>query len=528
MSRIIQPPGIVRINPRIPQPAFVFCPSAGLMDWTKPSRVGTNASGDSVRPTAKGMAYKVARVNDGGLDFGVQSPLTGDRWTILALANPASNQGISTLFSQRYGSAAPYYQTNFCVNAGTLSSFGDVPGGLQVVIHNNTGFNCRTTSTALVDGAWHTFAATRGYGGVDSNFGMFRDGVALATETGGSTVSGIGGAQKVRIGNLGNYTVNDAYCAQCDIALVVAWDSVLSTTLLRQLTPDQVYDTLFTPSRRVWVQLGPAAGDGAVTGTATITPSPQTLTGTAAVTGGAVTGTATITPSPQTLTGTGAVAVGGTLNATPAAQTVTTAAAVAITGTLNRTPSAQTVTTAGAVAVAGTANITPAAQTVSATGTVVSGIVGTANITPAAQTVTANGAVALGATATITPSAQTVTGTAAVTGGTVTGTANITPAAQTVTASATVSGGAVTGTANIYVSAQTLVASANIIVLGTANITPAAQTLLAYEAGVLPAEVPGSSRTLAAESIRLGSSPVAADPQRLGASTVNKASPRLG
>jgi hypothetical protein len=306
-----------------------------------------------------------------------------------------------------------------------------------------------------------------------------------------------------------------------------------------------VWDGAFAPSRRVWVQLGPAAG------------------------GGAVTGTASITQSPQTLTGTGTVAVAGTINKTPAAQTATTASAVAIAGTLNKTQAAQTVTTAGSVAVSGTFNKTPAAQTLTATGTVASGVTGTASITPAAQTVTGSGAVPIAATATITPSAQTATTSGAVqvaatatitpaaqtlaaTGAVVSGVvgnATITPAAQTATASGTVpiaatatvtpapqtlsstaavSGGAVTGTANIYVSAQTLVAAANIIVLGTATITPAPQTLLGLEAGTLPAEIPESSRTLSQMTERLGSEWVDTDPARLGLATARRSRPRLG
>jgi hypothetical protein len=280
---------------------------------------------------------------------------------------------------------------------------------------------------------------------------------------------------------------------------------------------------LFAPRRRV-VVFGATAGGGAVTGTASITPSPQTLTGAAAV---AVSGAATVTPAAQTATTAAAVAIAGTFNKTPSAQTVTASGTVAtgVTGTATITPAAQTVTGSGAVPIAATATITPSAQTATTSGAVQ--VAATATITPAAQTLTANGSVVSGVVgnATITPAAQTSTASGAVP---IAATATVTPALQTLSATAAVSGGAVTGTANVFVSAQTLVASANIIVLGTATITPAPQTLLGLEAGTLPAEVPGSSRTLAAESIRLGVSPVAADPQRLGASTVNKASPRLG
>jgi hypothetical protein len=91
------------------------------------------------------------------------------------------------------------------------------------------------------------------------------------------------------------------------------WDALTLPEVVARDLSSNIYQ-LFAPSRRVWVQLGAAAG------------------------GGAVTGTASITQSPQTLTGAGTVAVAGTLNKTPAAQTATTAAAVAIAGTLNKTP----------------------------------------------------------------------------------------------------------------------------------------------------------------------------------------------
>ena len=222
---------------------------------------------------------------------------------------------------------------------------------------------------------------------------------------------------------------------------------------------------------------------------------------------GETTGTASITQSPQTLTGAGAVAIAGSSTVTQAAQTATTAATVAV---------------------AGTGGITPAAQTLSATGAVVSGVVGSASITPAAQTLTSGAVVAISATATVTPSAQTLTGSAAVTGGTVTGTATITPAVQTLSATAAVSGGTVTGTANIYVNAQTLLALADIIVDGAATIAPAAQTLLGLEAGSLPLEVPESSRILIDRIERLGVSPTVYDPLTNRRVPASRKPPRLG
>jgi hypothetical protein len=327
-----------------------------------------------------------------------------------------------------------------------------------------------------------------------------------------------------------------------NLFLAAAWDRVLANAEVVSLAANPWQ--LFAPSRRV-VVFGAAAGGGAVTGTASITQSPQTLNGAGTV---AVAGTLNKTPAAQTATTAAAVAIAGTLNKTPAAQTVTTAGTVAVSGTFNKAPAAQTLTASGTVAsgVTGTANITPAAQTVTAAGTVA--IAASATITPSAQTATASGAVQVAATATVTPAAQTVTATGTVVSGVVgnasitpaaqtatasgtvaiAATATVTPAAQTVSATAAVSGGAVTGTANIYVSAQTLVAAANIIVLGTANITPAAQTLLGLEAGTLPAEIPESSRTLSQMAGRLGSEWVDTDPARLGLATARRSRPRLG
>jgi hypothetical protein len=275
-------------------------------------------------------------------------------------------------------------------------------------------------------------------------------------------------------------------------------------------------------ARRVY--FGTGGGAAVVTGTASITPSPQTLTGASAVT---VAGTLNKTPSAQTATAVGTVAVAGTFNKTPAAQTLTASGTVAsgVTGTANITPAAQTVTASGTVAIAATATITPSAQTVTAAGAVP--VAATATITPAAQTLTATGTIVSGVVgnASITPAAQTATASGTVA---VAATATVTPAAQTVSATAAVSGGAVTGTANIFVSAQTLVAAANIIVIGTANITPAPQTLLGLEAGTLPDEIPESSRTLAQMTVRIGSERVDADPARLGLDTVHRNRPRLG
>jgi hypothetical protein len=345
---------------------------------------------------------------------------------------------------------------------------------------------------------------------------------------------------RARIG--GSYD-SASYNYQGSTVAVLMWGRYLADAEVNSLSINPWQ--LFSPSRRVWVQLGPAAGGGAVTGTANITPAPQTLTGVGTV---AISGAATVTPAAQTATTAASVAISGTLNKTPNAQTATAAGTVAVAGTFNKTPAAQTMTASGMVAsgVTGTANITPAAQTVTASSAVA--IAATATITPSAQTATTAGAILVGATATITPVAQTLTASGTIVSGVV-GNASITPAAQTATASGTVavaatttvtpaaqtvsataavSGGAVTGTANIFVNAQTLVAAADIIVLGTATITPAPQTLLGLEAGTLPEEIPESSRSWSTTPPRLGNELVDTDPARLGMSPVRRNRPRLG
>ncbi len=199
--------------------------------------------------------------------------------------------------------------------------------------------------------------------------------------------------------------------------------------------------------------------------------------------GGTVTGNASITPSPQTLTSSGAVSVGGTLN---------------------NTPSAQTTTASGAVAVAGTATITPAAQTATASGIVTSGVVGSVNISPAAQTTTASGAVAVGSSASITLSPQTLTGAATVSGGAVTGTASITPTAQTIIAAGNI---IVAATANITPARQTLTA-------GEAGTLPS--TVPDSSRTIDRDGFRIGSASISADRSRLGTSPVASRRPRLG------------
>lgn len=332
--RTRQPQGIVALNPAIPRPSFLFCPSVGLMDWTRTSRVGTRASGDSLRGTQQGVAYKVADATNGGLDFGVQALITSDIWTLLVFANPASTDGVGTLFSQRTGTS-PYYQTNLLANSGTASVLASSPGNLAVAIYNNVGYTGYTTSGTVIDGAWHTFIAVRGRNGETSNIDLYRDGIALSTTISGSVITGVGGSQKVRVGNLGDYATDATYCLASDVALAVAWNGALPPALLQDLTPANVWGTIFAPSRRIWVQLGAATTGG--TGTT------ATLAGTQDTDVGAITAEAT----------TGA-AIAGTQSSDVGAVTAETPANADVAGTQAADVGAITVEATTGAAIAGT------------------------------------------------------------------------------------------------------------------------------------------------------------------------------
>lgn len=264
MSRTRQPTGIVRINPRIPQPSFVFCPSAGLMDWTKTSRVGTKAAGDSVIATPYGIGYKVARASQGGLDFGTTQALTGDAWTILVFANPSSSTAVGAMFSQRNGSS-PFNQVDLVANSrsGLAANAGSL-----ALIHLDTSTAGRDVYVdGVVNGNWNVYASTHA---VAASYPTLWVNGVLKTVTGTGTGTGTqySTAQKLRIGNLADIS-GDTYCSAETYPLVVAWNSVLPDALLRRANPDEVYDLVFPPSRRIWVQLGAATTGGTGT-TATL------------------------------------------------------------------------------------------------------------------------------------------------------------------------------------------------------------------------------------------------------------------
>jgi hypothetical protein len=528
MIRTRQPQGAVRFDPSALGfvPEVIALPTYGVVNL---GSSGPHSSADApISPRRNGLAYAFDGVANRKIATSLPVPAQGSNKAFYLVSFTPNAVPETGSYSNVVN--ASKFQLSW---GHTNASFRNA-----LVFYDNSGtyrsVNLLTTAAGVPTVACATFDPD------GQTVWLYQDGALCGSVTGAANFGDAGNGTNWEIGFL--TSVSSTFNGSINLA-------VISST--RCITKDKAQQLsrnpwqLFAPSRRVWVQLGAAAGGGAVTGTASITQSPHTLTGAVTV---AVSGTLNKTPAAQTATTAAAVAIAGTLNKTQAAQTVTTAGSVAVSGTFNKTPAAQTLTASGTVAsgVTGTASITPTAQTVTGSGAVP--IAATATVTPSAQTATTSGAVQVAATATITPAAQTLTATGTVVSGVV-GNATITPAAQTATASGTVpiaatatvtpapqtlsstaavSGGAVTGTANIYVSAQTLVAAANIIVLGTATITPAPQTLLGLEAGTLPADIPASSRTLSQMTERLGSEWVATDPARLGLATARRSRPRLG
>jgi hypothetical protein len=260
MARTRQPQTIVSLNPAIPRPTFLFCPSVGLLDWIRPSRVGTKASGDSIIGSPQGVAYKVARATGGGLDFGVNVPLTSNTWTGIAFANPASGDGMSSLFSQRSGGGS-YPQTELVANAGggllTASA-----GNLQFATYSGNTSTLSTSTGTEVDGKWNVYGVRRGFGGTADNAEIWKNGLVVASSS-AYYYYGLGASQKFKLGGLADNTESQ-YVSASGMALVALWDGIaLPEEIMRRMRPQDLWATLFASSRRVWVQFGPAAGGGA-------------------------------------------------------------------------------------------------------------------------------------------------------------------------------------------------------------------------------------------------------------------------
>lgn len=193
--------------------------------------------------------------------------------------------------------------------------------------------------------------------------------------------------------------------------------------------------------------------------------------------GGGITGTASITEDPDTVSATGVLPIIGTATISEAADTLSATGTLPIIGTASITEDADTLTATGSGAapgIVGTANITEDPDTVSATGAL--RIAGTASITEGADTVTSSGALAIKGQASITESDDTSTATGVLP---IKGVASVTEDADTLVATGSVASAGITGSASITEADDTVSATGQLAIRGTASITEAADTVTA-------------------------------------------------
>ena len=237
--------GINRGHPLTANLCFLYSPVHILRDLQF-GAVGTIPATDNIRPTQRGLAYKVARQTSGGLNFGQIQPITSEAWSILAIANPGSADGVTALYSQRYGTS-PYNQIELVVNgtSGLASSAGKL--SMVRLCTDGTSRPFDSTASTYADGNFHTYVATCAGPGI--NPVMYFDGIQVAGSGGGSGSGNVFSTNlRTRIGNIGDYSADAAYCAACDILLVACWNGrVLSPGDVVSLTANPWQ--LFEPER---------------------------------------------------------------------------------------------------------------------------------------------------------------------------------------------------------------------------------------------------------------------------------------
>ena len=251
-------------NPRLPRPVFATIGGVPRLDLIS-GKFATQGSGDSYGASQQGPAFKGGRVAAGGLTYPASlRPITSDNWTIIALANPGSADGVSTLFSQRT-SISPYSQINFFANMG--SGFVARAGCFALVCATSEAAgtsdypSAQSTSTALVDGKLHVYAARRG--GRSSYIDLWYDGAQPTITQTGPLVSTLSSNQLTRVGNIGDYAADGTYAAACSIPFVVIYDRALSDADMKRLG-QRPWAAFADAERRVWVPV--AASTTLVTG----------------------------------------------------------------------------------------------------------------------------------------------------------------------------------------------------------------------------------------------------------------------
>lgn len=222
-KRYSQPGGGVQVEPAHQlAPDFVFNGGSGALLFGKKQYLSTGrGSGDGFAASKYGLGFKGAQVANGGLDFGAVQPITGDTFTVLVLANPGNGDGVSTLYSQRNGSA-PFNQIDLAVNADT--SLGSVPGQISCVSLDQGTLNSgdESSATTYTDGNWHVYGATK-VGFATINLWFDGASVALFGKANTQTTSNISSGMKTRIGNIGDYALS-GFGAACNIPLILIFD----------------------------------------------------------------------------------------------------------------------------------------------------------------------------------------------------------------------------------------------------------------------------------------------------------------
>ena len=231
----------------LPVPCFVYCPSMGITWELVTGKNGTPAASEGILGMQPGMTYKVVSQTNGGLDFGTFQPIQSDNWTIIALSNGQSTDPKGALFSQRANASGIQIDLAINMDTGAVSQ----PGKFMALARNTTGQGASSTATTYVDGKFHVFGATRA--GVSTNPVLWYDGlIAASTPSGSDAGTAISSAQKVRLGNFADYATDATLCCSSNVALVMAFNGVLSDAQMASLgqNPWQIFSNL---PRNLWL-----------------------------------------------------------------------------------------------------------------------------------------------------------------------------------------------------------------------------------------------------------------------------------
>lgn len=405
-------------NPRLPRPAFVHIGSIPRRDLVS-GRFGAHPATDAFKPSRHGPALRTARSATGGVSFGTWQPLRGDRWTILALANPPADGNIHALYSQRTPTELSQPNPGLLFGASLGNAFGGRSGGLGISCQTVNAYpnivGAQSNSTSLIDGRFHVFVVRRA--GSTAYPELFFDGAALASTNfaNGAVATFYHPGMETKVGAIGGYTADSTYSSACDLPLVVAWADYLSDEDIKRLGRDPSAAWRVFADRPVRVFM-PAAG---IAGSASITLDGASLAGTGAlaIRGSAavtldgatlaanstlrISGSLAATLADATLSGSGVLPATGSLVATLDPATLDAAGSLRVSGSLTSLLDGATVTAAGALGIKGALAATLEPATLAAAGTLVGQGSGALSATLADATLTATGALRIAGSASI-------------------------------------------------------------------------------------------------------------------------------